>query len=1262
MNQPQASFGGGAGSSSPFDNFQSTPAQGRNSNAFEEFDSGARIPANNNNQNAFASFENPPASQQRQDAFNAQNQFDTYNQSHPDSGQPQPQGHDAFSQFNTAPQAGGGANFDQQQNNFADFNTFQEAPKQRRFSNQPEDDFGRFDQYNKNLDPGSNRPSQFQEREYAPPEITQTQEFQQQQEQAYQAPASFQPKVELPEMSALRGERKKHEEEEEKTYNQNQNQQYDDGGFGMDAFDDFDTRNQPQDQETSGFDFDYGGDGVKNRKAGTPHSVGSHGHIFDDPHARRDSFRQEFAQDDHAFDTNFGQGIDENVRNSFNTNQKQQQLEQYQYQNQQQQYEHEPQTGAFGSFNDQQHQQQNQQDNAWANNAFDSFNKQPEPPTQANYSQQQYDSGNKRGTVRGTFESPNQGIAPRETSMLSASQIVANSRVQAKFGDMESERLRKERDRILSELENVKRMYNGMKIEYDYMKQNHDTTSTDYNKVRTELDDLRRHRGQLNFSNEQLRAENEAFKKFRGTLASENEGHLRLFEDMSKELSAIKQRVNEFDVDDQKLRNGSRLAELESSLRNAQLKVESMHNLQRTVHSEFNQVNTEFDRYRQNQFTESTFSPRRELFGSTTIHPVPTSLDPNRSYHSPPRAYQSPPRERSRSPQIVDLLSLERPHLVASRTSPIRLRNSPPPLRSSYRAGDLNTNIITPFDLMNNDLPPLTQPYRPSVGGGVQGLSEYKYSDPLTTSQLNRTSPPRYTSPPATSNFSNLIGFVPKYSDIPPLNPSDMIPSNISSLNVNNNPSQGSTLNLPPFPSTTAVGGNTYSSTLNIQTTNTLAPYPTKYSSSAGLPPSDLSQPAGGFETLKRQGVSSIMTYSVAIPQQQPNSASKKAVDLIEKARRMREGMKSGTGSVIGNEANYASRDSVHNRPSVASVNRNLAEDFIMPPPVIGNTNSMQQAGQFGGRLSPTRTRTSPIRANQISPRKSVSSPGRERLSNRPPVLHTQEFRGRTLGSTAPVNIYTNEYTSGVQPTNIVTELENQVASLPEGLYRGSPIRERVVNRSEMIELKPTESLRIVERVIGKSPSQKREKSPVPKGVKVSTTHDYHHRKIFDPKPQGNQSLAQTLKSDFEMIKRSIDGGRHGLVSASLNNPLEIAENFQQTTATRYETYAAPPRGTSPGYVPDEMANASKMLRMYSQDQPISNKLTETLKRTEVRNSSTLYRDDLRIRTGSSLADNYSSSGKEVRQIGQAPGVKLTVEDNYFQGGTNYHSRGNVLI
>jgi len=245
--------------------------------------------------------------------------------------------------------------------------------------------------------------------------------------------------------------------------------------------------------------------------------------------------------------------------------------------------------------------------------------------------------------------------------------------------------------------------------------------------------------------------------------------------------------------------------------------------------------------------------------------------------------------------------------------------------------------------------------------------------------------------------------------------------------------------------------------------------------------------------------------------------------------------------------------------------------------------------------------------------------------------------------------MYTNEF----QSSNIVTELENQVAHLPEGLYRGSPIRERVVNRSEMVELKPTESLRIVERVIGKSPSQRREKSPVPKGVKVSTTE--HHRKIFDPKPQGNQSLAQTLKSDFEMIKRSIDGGRYGLVSSSLNNPLEIAENFQQTTARRYENYA--PRGTSPAYVPDEQANASKMLRIYSQDQPVTNKFTETLKRTEVRNSSTLYRDSLGARTGGSLVDNYSS-GKEVRQIGQAPGVKLTVGDDYFQG-SNYHSRGN---
>jgi len=573
------------------------------------------------------------------------------------------------------------------------------------------------------------------------------------------------------------------------------------------------------------------------------------------------------------FDTNFGQGIDENIRNSFNSNQKQQQQQQHYTPN-------EPETGAFGAFN-----QQNQ-NQAWDNNAFDSFNKQPEPPAQNNFGG--FDGFDDRSQQRNTFESPNAGGLPPRDTMLSASQMVSNNRVQAKYGDMESERLRKERDRILSELEGVKRMYNGMKIEFDYMKQNHDTTSNDYNKVRTELDDLRRTRGQLNFSNEQLRVENDAFKKFRGTLANENDGHLRLFEDMSKELSAIKQKVSDFDVEDQKVRNGSRLMELESSLKNAQYKIESMHNLQRTVHSEFNNVNNEFDRYR----VEPAFSPRRELFGSTysprrdlhtigstSLHPVPTSLDPH-------NAYQSPPRQRSKSPQIVDLLSLERPHLAASRTSPNRIiRNSPPPLRSSYRAGDL---LSTPFDLMNGDLPPInsiSQPYRPSVGA-VQGLSEYKYSDPLTTSQLNRqTSPPRYTSTgltnvaePPRSNFSNLLGFVPKYSDIPPLNPSDIPNNNLSIFNTaGNNTSQTSVLNLPPFQTNTNPNPiPTYSSTLNVQTT--LGSYPNKYSQSAGLP----SEPVVGFDTLKRQGVSSTMTYSVAIPQQ--NSASKKSCRSYRKS------------------------------------------------------------------------------------------------------------------------------------------------------------------------------------------------------------------------------------------------------------------------------------------------------------------------------------------------------------------------------------------
>mmetsp|Transcript_33291 Transcript_33291/g.30233 ORF Transcript_33291/g.30233 Transcript_33291/m.30233 type:complete len:431 (+) Transcript_33291:1418-2710(+) len=55
-----------------------------------------------------------------------------------------------------------------------------------------------------------------------------------------------------------------------------------------------------------------------------------------------------------------------------------------------------------------------------------------------------------------------------------SSAIVARSLISAKYEELESDRLRRERDGVLSELEGVKRNYNALKVEHDYIKRDYE--------------------------------------------------------------------------------------------------------------------------------------------------------------------------------------------------------------------------------------------------------------------------------------------------------------------------------------------------------------------------------------------------------------------------------------------------------------------------------------------------------------------------------------------------------------------------------------------------------------------------------------------------------------------------------------------------------------------------------------------------------------------------------------------------------------------
>ena len=1148
----------GSSQSSPFDNFQSTPAlQKGKSSAFEDFDNFGNNPQTQ--QNAFDNFGTAPA----RSSNLQENPFGTFEQ--PETGV---QANDPFAQFNSA---------EQQNNDFDTFNNFEQGPKEKRSSNRPQDvsleeqkgspqeDFGGRNQQNNNV------------------------------AQTHEEPFSGRIQIEVPE--ALRGKRHIKKEEEEEKVPQND-------GVGFDDFDDFNFDEQANEQ--SGFNFEYNeGRG----KSGTPHSAQSKDMFADvEPESQRQN-EQERINHVHA---------------------------------------ESPQTGKFGE----------QGGNAFSEskkpplrssiqNAYDVYNQRE---TQKQYPGEDWTipSAQKEMNNRssgGAFESPFRG---QNQSTLSASQLIARSSVGAKFGDMESERIRMERDRILAELENVKRLYNGMKIEYDYMKRNNETTETDYTKLKQELEQLRRKKGQLSLNNDYLKSENDAFKKFRGTLTQENEGHVRLFEDMSKELTYLKEKINDYEITDQRQRSNLRISDLETTLKNTQVKIDSMYNLHRTIHTEFNHTNAELDRLRQGSLIESRINfspPRQDLLGSNLGRPV----DISKSYVSPLREKsKSPSRERSRSPQIVDLLSLERPN------EPSELGRYVPNDRLSLRSQDAGSNLLNQgtgglnFDLSSklNAASQIYQPYRSSIGGveGKYGLSsvdftgtansENRHTNQLLT--LDRSLSPSQrnyetTAPVVVNNyvstinttqtpFSNLLGFVPKYSNLSPLE----VPETRFSPRKSENPHRLSFHSSLP---------QKYLSQ-DLGTLNSEQKVATFQSENGAL--------LGERQEIGRTSVS----YTSSTLKSQ-NLATSNAAALLEKAKKLREQTsKSFVGEKV--EDTYTRR-SVVDRTSVTGTHRNEIiiqnQDFMVPPPGRESFKaSMEQNGQVGRRISPERERLSAEGVHL----------GQERIhqhiSNYPTTIPSQ------IDFSLPER---QEYNSNARgPNHLATStmnFESQVGYLPEGFYQGSPVRERVINRSEMVELKPTETLRIVERVVRKSP-QRRNKSPT-QGYK--SRHSSAHKNRFESSNY-NPSLAHTLKNDLEIIKRNFEDGD---LDYNITRKIERG------------------RSRSPQQIGDEKVSSYGVSKGYSQNGYKVNPLVESIRNElEALKTAPTTGSGLKLGPGMyeerrELENGYS---KEISLFGEsatekskkfherkssssylnsgytgAPGIKLAVEDTYFSSSAS---------
>lgn len=1062
----------GSSQSSPFDHFQSTPALqgGQSSHAFDDFNNFGNKPQTQRHDD-FANFETAPA---RPSNFQ-KDPFGTFEQAENEA-----PANDVFSNFNSG---------EPQKNDFDTFNNFdQPAPqREKRSSNRPQE----FSLEEEKIAPQENFEARNQQRE----SITQVQE------EPFSGKVQFEATDGL---EGLRGKRHvKKEEEEEKVPHD---------GVGFDDFDDFNFDDQHA-NEQSGFNFDY--DGGKGARAGTPHSLGSKD-IFADV----DSERHHEVQQKHPFDS-------QNQRNQLQV------------------YAESPQTGKFGEQGGNNFSESKKPPlRSSVQNAYDQFNQRE---SQKQYPGEDWTIPSAQKEVNrsraGAHESPFRG---QNQSMLSASQLIAQSSVGAKFGDMESERLRMERDRILSELENVKRLYNGMKIEYDYMKRNNESTETDYTKLKQELDQLKRTKGQLSLNNEYLKSENDAFKKLRGTLMQENEGHVKLFEGMSKELTSLKEKINEYDLGDQRQRNNLRVSDLETTLKNTQLKIDSMHNLHRTIHSEFNNANAELDRLRQGNLAESrlNFSPPRQEFLTSNLG---RNLDISRSYVSPPQERRSltPPaersRSRSRSPQIVDLLSLERPNNDPYDSG--KFEHNPID-HLSLRSHELTNNLIglnLDFQSKTNTVSQY-QPYRQSVGlegtsrySNIGGLTEQKYTSPLMT--LDRSFSPskgtyentapvvinNYVSKISTTSnaFSNLLTFVPKYSDIPPLE----TPQPKVSPRKSENPPRLSFHSLLPSKYTSK----------DLETLNVEQKTKTFQSENGAL-----------LEGRKEFTTSTNSTYSKTAPSQNP--AANKAAALLEKAKKLRE---QTSKSMVGEnlEGNYTRR-SVVERGSIKSPHRNEIiqnQDFMVPPPGRESYKaSIEQTGQVGRRLSPERERISSEYVRIENGESGVPQNVTSYIASTPAQYQfsfptTQEFQVNTR-STNPL-------------ATSITNFENKAGYLPEGFYQGSPVRERVINRSEVIELKPTETLRIVERVVKKSPSKKN-KSPAPA---YRSKHSSEHKKIFEHSNY-NPSLTQTLKNELEVIKRSFEDNE---ADYNITRKIERGRSRspQRITEERISSY-----GVSKGY------------------------------------------------------------------------------------------------
>ena len=1345
----------GKQASSPFENFNSAgQPNAQFDNGFNEFNQNQNREQNSPD-DAFNNFGTAPPRTQNSN-FNQEhpsdggfNDFGTapprpqngnFNQEHPSG--------DAFSNFGTAPPG------HHNQENFGEFN--QERPQEQRF-----DGFGEFNaasvHQHEEFAQSQNRQERQTRNSRARPQASEpNEEFNNANDQGFADPFAQRDSRRTGPPRPLGASPRSSFNNQNEGFNQTRRQQAgeevkQEQGIGFDDFQDFDFEKNPamENSQVSGFNFEY------DKKRQTPNSIGSRDVFgeFDGEEIggirgnnKRKSVQQEIKKDpfdDDVFaaaareaeaeaqaeDQQHNNGFESNPfgNNAFSSNAHPQQDFGWSESNtraenppQQDFRWDQPQANGFEAHERREDFSDRRQGHAEFEEGKNAFENSRRDPVRSNFhddpltAKREETASFNKGSIRVSpprdrsyNEAPQQTrfpSPPRAQSdqnfpnAISAEKIISKTFVSSKPGDMESEKLRRERDKIMTELENVKRMFNGLKVEHDFMAKNHEVTGSEYNRTRFELDELRKARSHLGSTNEQLRYENDSFKQMQGSLAQENEGHLKIFGDMNREISALKGKLADHDVLDFRQRNEARLYDLEASLRNAHNKVHVMHDLNQRIEGEHRVGSLQMDRLRQGYLDPltlgqqmqpivervslmrngSNISPPRAV---TLSPPRQSVLTPTRIVLSPPKELIRTPRDRSRSPQVMDLLNMSPPRYSIHPLPTIeeaRLSASQPALRNSY----VQVRMSPPRQILASD-PRLSAPRsmtnlsppryasnaieearraRGEIGFGpihvppprdIGPVSSYRqetftgypeFSRPASTQAEYR---PQYSyenrvySPPNRVSITPQVRLPmpdPVYIPIPP--PLNFVPKYSPAMTT------------PPL-----VVSHTFyhpKETTTIEETSVAHSYPQKYLLQG--PNVNLNVQAKESSSMVRESYSANELKLTRQSVTSQNPAHKGANELLERSRKLRETLIKG-----GNMSTSANQEQENKHRHTRVTSGYLDNDGNRIDDVQAyETQSQHRSGR---KFSPERLRYQKIE-------RTVSGLDDQRRVQNVSDFRQQSSYSRQNISESDANAFIPKYSDvnnkplprGV--LNLDAVHATGVTSLPSGLYEGSPVKERIVNRSDAVELKPTETLKIVERKVRLSPTRIKNKAS-PRSRKYE---DEFEQEDNDPKT----SLANTLKKDLKAFKDSLNKGNYSSPSDARYNYRQNSnrEEFNETNYNNVRTIKAS-EGRSQSPVQNRNFEGKTRPIIPKAEGFTYQEASNFADRENATSTSTSHGAAIGVGKTKKINLNMSKAGYSnerindqeeinVRQLSGAPGLKLMVGDSYFYQTPN--QKGNTFV